>query len=343
MWYSRCLLIGMLTTNLVASPLAINISQADCGWSGRCCTTSYVVSCCKVSCCKTSCPSNCAMDCCQQGCCEDSCCEGDAANHEQPDSVPSTGDQVPTVANESMVPQSNATPTITEDTGGIDSPTTTKVDNQVTTNYATPQAETAVDPSPAPVEEQAVTIPEETDDLFAPIETTAPEEESAEESAEEVSDETDDLFGSFDTEAPVDESDEDSSSSEADAVFDLEESDTTEADSTETESTEEDESDSSELDDLFGQRGALDILTQNGGLESELVRVWTDDTGRYQCEARLLTTHSNGIVLIKPNGYQAVVPLVRLSDGDLQFVRQQVNAKREMLAQQATTKRFAAN
>ena len=93
----------------------------------------------------------------------------------------------------------------------------------------------------------------------------------------------------------------------------------------------------------FGQRGALDILTQNGGLESELVRVWTDDTGRYQCEARLLTTHSNGIVLIKPNGYQAVVPLVRLSDGDLQFVRQQVNAKREMLAQQATTKRFAAN
>ncbi|MCG8451407.1 MAG: hypothetical protein MI725_17715 [Pirellulales bacterium] len=114
----------------------------------------------------------------------------------------------------------------------------------------------------------------------------------------------------------------------------------------EVETEEEDtpqEEESSEFDDLFGQQEFFRILQQNGGLASKATKLWIDDTGKYQCEARMLQVTPEAVVLVKPGGAQKAVPLTRLSDDDLRFVQQQVSAKRELLARRAVTEKFAAN
>jgi len=98
-----------------------------------------------------------------------------------------------------------------------------------------------------------------------------------------------------------------------------------------------------DLEDLFGYQEAPQQLRRVGGLESLETKTWTDDTGKFQCDARLLRTTSSAVVLVKPNGYRATVPMKRLSEADLRFVHQQVVAKRAMLAQRAFLKKVVAN
>lgn len=51
-------------------------------------------------------------------------------------------------------------------------------------------------------------------------------------------------------------------------------------------------------------------------------RVWNDRTGRFSLEASLLSSDENEAVLKKRDGSVVRVPLVRLSDGDLKYIRQ---------------------
>jgi hypothetical protein len=50
------------------------------------------------------------------------------------------------------------------------------------------------------------------------------------------------------------------------------------------------------------------------------VRVWTDDTGKYQTVARLVVIAKTHVRLLKQNGRYTTVPLGRLSQADLDYV-----------------------
>jgi len=99
-----------------------------------------------------------------------------------------------------------------------------------------------------------------------------------------------------------------------------------------------DEIEDPSFDDLFGQP----VLSEPGGLASRAVRQWTDDGARFRCEARLQQVTAKTVVLVKSNGKRIAVYFSRLSDDDLQFVRQQVVAQRELLAQRAAAELLAS-
>ncbi len=96
------------------------------------------------------------------------------------------------------------------------------------------------------------------------------------------------------------------------------------------------------FDDLFGQVVPPAELSTPGGLLSNLTRQWTDDTAKYQCEARLVHVMKDKVVLANARGSELAVSLARLSDDDLKFVHQQVVAKRALLASQAAGEKLAS-
>lgn len=101
---------------------------------------------------------------------------------------------------------------------------------------------------------------------------------------------------------------------------------------------ESDDTEDPSLDDLFGQP----VLSEPGGLASRAVRQWTDDGARFRCEARLQQVTAKTVVLVKNSGKRIAVSFSRLSGDDLQFVRRQVVAQRELLAQRAAAELLAS-
>jgi hypothetical protein len=85
-------------------------------------------------------------------------------------------------------------------------------------------------------------------------------------------------------------------------------------------------------DDLFGGFGA--ILRERGGLASNELRHWVDNTGRFSCEGRLTRVMDGEVQLLKDNGHHSTVPLGRLSQADLAFVYRQASAERSQSADQ---------
>ena len=96
-----------------------------------------------------------------------------------------------------------------------------------------------------------------------------------------------------------------------------------------------------ELDEILGEHNLFETLQQNGGLASQATRLWTDNTGRYQCKARLLLAAGRSITLVKSNGAKKEVSLSRLSNEDLHFVRDQVSAYNEVLASDSALEKIA--
>jgi hypothetical protein len=80
-----------------------------------------------------------------------------------------------------------------------------------------------------------------------------------------------------------------------------------------------------EKDPLFGS--APSILREAGGLASNEMRLWTDNSGSYSCRGRLIRFYEGQVRLLKENGRTATVPLARLSTGDLEFVNRQASAQ----------------
>ena len=58
-----------------------------------------------------------------------------------------------------------------------------------------------------------------------------------------------------------------------------------------------------------------------GGLASQELRRWTDNTGRYSCQGRLQQIRRATVRILKQNGRTTTVSLTRLSQIDLAFVR----------------------
>ena len=81
-------------------------------------------------------------------------------------------------------------------------------------------------------------------------------------------------------------------------------------------------------------------MTLAGGLGSLEMRTWTDNTGRYSCQGRLIEVLPQlRVRILKQNGKTASVPLARLSAGDVAFVRVQALA---ILARENQTPRLGS-
>lgn len=81
-----------------------------------------------------------------------------------------------------------------------------------------------------------------------------------------------------------------------------------------------------ETDDIFGSsRG---VLRERGGLASQEMRMWVDNTGNYSCRGRLVRFLDGQVRLLKENGRTTTVALYRLSTDDLEFVNRQANAQK---------------
>ncbi|MCA9261577.1 MAG: hypothetical protein KDA61_20310 [Planctomycetales bacterium] len=88
------------------------------------------------------------------------------------------------------------------------------------------------------------------------------------------------------------------------------------------------------IKNLFGDFPPHRVLREPGGIASAAPRTWHDASGRHQCAARLDEIDSSGVVLARVEGGEAHVAWRQLSDEDLQFLRRQVAAKKEVLARQ---------
>jgi hypothetical protein len=69
-----------------------------------------------------------------------------------------------------------------------------------------------------------------------------------------------------------------------------------------------------ELEDLFVESADPAVTPSNS------MRVWTDNTGKFQVSARLIVVGPKHVRLLKANGRFTTVPFTRLSRGDLAFV-----------------------
>jgi hypothetical protein len=77
------------------------------------------------------------------------------------------------------------------------------------------------------------------------------------------------------------------------------------------------------------------VLHEAGGLASNEMRMWVDNTGSYSVNARLVRFSDGHVRLMKENGRMTTVPLSRLSERDLQFVNRQASAQKATTMQTA--------
>lgn len=180
--------------------------------------------------------------------------------------------------------------------------------------------ELAEEPAEAPATDAPVTDAPAEDDLFGDApETPMPADEPAEQPPAE-----DDGFGGLFGDEPV----EDAPMEEAPPAEEPEEAPADEP--------EDDSNEADAFEDLFGQNER--VLRLDGGLQSNNLRTWTDNTGRYQCQARLLVLLDGKVRLLKDNGRTSTVALYRLSKGDLDFVNVQAAAQQNSVVTQTASR-----
>jgi len=89
------------------------------------------------------------------------------------------------------------------------------------------------------------------------------------------------------------------------------------------------EADAPEAEELFTPTGAL---REPGGWSSNAARAWTDAGGRELHSARLSGANAEQVTLVDGDGVTHTVRYAELSDGDLRFLRRQIEARRALLA-----------
>jgi hypothetical protein len=89
-------------------------------------------------------------------------------------------------------------------------------------------------------------------------------------------------------------------------------------------------------DDIFGVSPS--VLREAGGLASNEMRQWLDNTGNFSCQGRLISLIDGQVRLMKENGRTTTVPLARLSANDLRFVERQASAQQATVLQTAQAK-----
>ena len=95
----------------------------------------------------------------------------------------------------------------------------------------------------------------------------------------------------------------------------------------------EEKKEEKKADDIFG--AAPGMLREAGGLASDEMRVWVDNTGSFSCRARLVRFLDGQVRLLKDNGRTTTVTLSRLSADDLRFVERQASAQQASVFQTA--------
>jgi hypothetical protein len=74
------------------------------------------------------------------------------------------------------------------------------------------------------------------------------------------------------------------------------------------------------VDDLFKDSSARKPAVE--AVAANEYREWTDNTGKYRVNAKLVVVLDGKVRLFKENGRYTTVPFERLSQGDLEFVEQ---------------------
>jgi len=87
----------------------------------------------------------------------------------------------------------------------------------------------------------------------------------------------------------------------------------------------EQKKDEKKSDDIFGSSSS--VLRESGGLASNEMRKWVDNTGNFSCQGRLIRLVDSQVQLLKDNGRTTTVSLSRLSAHDLRFVERQASAQ----------------
>ena len=362
----------VLTLFLTFGPV-LRVSADCCGWYSypvvsHCCDVSEAVDCCGCE------PV--VMECCEPvivhehtscGCGEDLSAEVEEPQ-EMEASKPETTTPTP-IIDDLPTPQptldaeepvtSDPTPVV-EEPAVIEEPAT---DSSIAP-LAVPSGteDTSVDPIFGPTDDaEEEPVVEETtdsedssddiDDLFPEPEaeesTTGELETMFDESSEnetETADETEDFF-SAPAEVPTEESEDTDTDDflggpedDAEEMDDAEESAPAEEES----SDEDEEDDLFDTDDIFSQVEVPVELQVAGGLESQELRQWTDNTANYHCQARMVGMAPGEVILHKANGKLKHVSLRRLSEQDLQFVYAQVAAHTEYVAKQSSAKKLVS-
>ena len=341
------------------------------------CDPCYVETSCEPvsECCSSDCHSevvvedSCGCGSCETDCgCEDAGCGTSDSNCETCDAAPvhvhsdaavesapmeATMDAADSKApelSEDPVPMESAQPS-EEDFAPGPIAETEPVDAMLPVPEPTTPVETADEPE---VAEPA----EDLDSMFNEQESAEPMQPA--ETTDEPADGFDSMFDEPATESPADESEP---TGDFDSMFDEPEAGTEQpAESTEeaaddsfdnmfdepmeeTEepapATEEPAEESDDFDDLFGKADVPAGLLVAGGLQSNELRRWTDNTGRYHCQARLVSLSPGEVVIEKHDGTVKRVELRRLSQDDVRFVYGQVVAQREHIANRALAKKVA--
>lgn len=101
-----------------------------------------------------------------------------------------------------------------------------------------------------------------------------------------------------------------------------------------TPATEEEPATTPDFDELFGPSTSIDVLTLPGGWASSASRPWSIAGGRAPIAGRVTSVTSDHVVLLSDDGPSQSVRYAELADDDLNFLRQQIEARRAQLATQ---------
>ena len=89
-----------------------------------------------------------------------------------------------------------------------------------------------------------------------------------------------------------------------------------------------------DFDSLFGPSSSNEVLTAPGGWASDAARQWNNAKGDDLATARVTAISDSDVTLLTDAGQTLNVSFAELSDGDLAFLRRQIDARQSDLAQQ---------
>jgi hypothetical protein len=97
-----------------------------------------------------------------------------------------------------------------------------------------------------------------------------------------------------------------------------------------------------EYDELFPPSSATRVLSAPGGWTSDAPRLWKDADGRVLAIGRITGVTAQQLVLARDDGAEQAFPYAALSNADLQYLREQVSARRAELTSPADRDRLLA-
>lgn len=102
---------------------------------------------------------------------------------------------------------------------------------------------------------------------------------------------------------------------------------TPEEDAAAGEEADDEEADSALDDDLFGTSRPSELAEADPTPRNDAARLWTDASGRFSCEAQFVEATADGVVLLRvSDGAEILIRYRRLSDADLRYLRDRIDA-----------------